>query len=295
MAFLLACEPASAWSAQGHMASGAIAYDRLAADDPSAIDQIRQLMIAHPDRARFEAALGDLVGPSRDRMLFELMARWPDEVRRTPFNHTHWHHQLRVVSGWRLMGSLRIGEADSAFRRNLQIVRDAKAEAGAKAVALCWLIHVIADMHQPLHAGHRMSGRFPTTDRAGTIAWVRRAAGEPPVNLHFFWDRAADLPGEDIASSEIIARNAEVLVKPESLPAGNGPPDAQFHAWTEESERLAATVAYQGDGLTAAARREDAPVVSAGYVADARRLAERRLGEAGIRIARVMETLFPVR
>jgi hypothetical protein len=295
IALLAWCEPALAWSAQGHMASGAVAYDRLATDDPTAIDRIRALMAAHPDRPRFDAALGELAGTARDRMLFELMARWPDDVRHTRFNHTHWHHQLRVVSGWRLLGGLRIGEAEPAFRRNLAVVRDAKADAGAKAVALCWLVHVIADMHQPLHAGHRMSGRFPTTDRAGTIAWVRRAPDQPPVNLHIFWDRAADLPGPDTDAADVIARHAERAVPPESLASGEGTPEHQFQAWTHESEGLAATVAYQGDGITAAARREDAPVVSVGYGEAARRLSERRLGEAGIRIARLMAVLFPAR
>jgi hypothetical protein len=202
---------------------------------------------------------------------------------------------LRVVSGWRLLGGLRIGEAEPAFRRNLAVVRDAKADAGSKAVALCWLLHVMADMHQPLHAGHRMSGRFPTTDRAGTIAWVRRAPDQPPINLHVFWDRAADLPGSDTDAADVIARHAESAVPPESLASSQAAPERQFHTWTQESEDLAATIAYRGDGLTAAARREGAPVVSVGYGEAARRLSERRLGEAGVRTARLMAVLFPAR
>ncbi|WP_404713492.1 S1/P1 nuclease [Sphingomonas sp. MMS24-J13] len=293
MAIVAASAPAYAWSAQGHMASGAIAFDQLAANDAAAIDAIRRLMAAHPERARFDASLADLAGPARDRMLFELMARWPDDVRRTQFDHPGWHQELRVVSGWHIFAPLQFGEAERAFRRNLAIVRDMRANPAERAVAACWLLHLIGDMHQPLHAGHRISMRFPGSDRAGTIAWVRHAADRPPVSLHVFWDRAADLPGPDTAAAATIAREAEAIVKPDAVASSDGTAEAQFHDWTVESETLAATVAYQGAGLTASARREDAPVVSAPYVVGARRLAERRLGEAGIRIARLLENLFP--
>jgi hypothetical protein len=277
------------------MASGAIAYDRLAADDPAAIDHIRQLMTAHPDRARFDVALGMLAGPARDRMLFELMARWPDDVRHTRFAHEDWHQELRIVSGWRLFAPLRFGGAEPAFQRNLDVARDMKADAGERAVALCWLFHLIADMHQPLHAGHRMTGQFLATDRAGTIAWVRRGADQRPISLHAFWDRAADLPGSDMEAAEKIARGAAAVAPSESVPRGGGSAEAQFHDWTKESEALAATVAYRGSGLEAAARQEDAPLVSARYIGEARSVSERRLGEAGIRIARLIAALFPAR
>ncbi len=138
-----------------------------------------------------------------------------------------------------------------------------------------------------------MSDRFPATDRAGTLAWVRRAANQPPVNLHFFWDRAADLPGPDIASAETIARAAEAMVSPDKVAPSEGTVEGQFHAWTMESEDLAAKVAYQGVALTASARPEDAPVLPPAYLGESRRLAEQRLGQAGIRLERLLTGLFP--
>lgn len=292
VAFFLISAPAQAWSAQGHMASGAIAFDYLAAVDPSVVDRIRGLMAAHPEKARFDAALADSTGTARDRLLFEMMARWPDDVRHTPFDHPGWHHELRVVSGWTIFGALRFGDAEPAFRRNLAIVRDEAAKPAERAVALCWLFHLVGDMHQPLHAGHRMSDRFPATDRAGTLAWVRRAADQKPVNLHFLWDRAADLPGSDVAAADTIAREAEAMVAPDAVPATQGTAERQFHIWTGESEDYAATMAYRGSGLTASAHRGDAPVVSSDYLAESRRVAEQRLAQAGIRLAKLLGTLF---
>lgn len=285
--------PVHAWSAQGHMASGAIAFDRISTEDPAVIDRVRRIMAAHPDRSRFEAALGHLAGPARDRMLFELMARWPDDVVHTRFGHPKWHYEVRVVSGWRLFGPLRFGDAEPAFNHNLAIAKDEKVSLADRAVALCWVFHIVGDMHQPLHAGHRMSGRFPATDRAGSIAWVRRAADQAPVTLHAFWDRAADLPGPLDAATDTIAREAETIVAPDSVTPTTAPPEAQFQAWMRESEKLAADIAYQGAGLTASAQQNKAPPLPPPYVREAQSLAERRLGQAGIRLARLVERILP--
>jgi hypothetical protein len=176
----------------------------------------------------------------------------------------------------------------------LAVAQDERAKPADRAIALCWLFHLVGDMHQPLHAGHRMSGSFPFTDRAGTIAWVRSSADQPPVTLHLFWDRAADLPGPAGAGAATIAREAEEdVVRADMVAPTVGAPEAQFQAWTRESEQLAAQVVYQGAGLTAAAQKENAPVLPPTYVSKARKLADRRLGEAGIRLAQLIERLFP--
>jgi hypothetical protein len=284
LAAILAAAPAGAWSNQGHMASGAIVHDLLARDDPAAVGAIRRLMAAHPDRARFDAALGDLTGAARDQRLFELIARWADDVHDTPYAHPDWHQHLRVVAGWRLFGGLRVEGAASAYARNLRILRDAKAAPADRAIALCWVVHIVGDMHQPLHAGHRMDGDFPLTDRAGSIAWVRPAAGMPAITFHQFWDRAADRAGADAEAAEALARDVEATVR-------LAPPPGDFANWEDESATLAAGVAYRG--VEAAPDRAAAPVLPRVYVDAARSLSERRLGEAGVRMARLLQGLFP--
>jgi hypothetical protein len=284
---LIAAAPAHAWSDQGHMATGAIAYDRLSASDPTAIAAIVALMADHPDRERFDSSLAGFAGAARDRRLFELIARWPDAIRPTHYNHTHWHHELRVVVGWKIFGALRLGAADHAFTRNLKIVRDTGADPGARAIALCWLFHILGDMHQPLHAGHRMSARFPLTDRAGSLGWVRRGADMPPENLHHFWDTAADRPGDAWVGADGIALAAEAGLSV-AQPAGG-----DYRDWRRESERIAATIACRGTALRASRRPADAPILSPAYVAEAGTVAEQRLGQAGERLGNLLAGLFP--
>lgn len=283
--------PAFAWRSQGHMATGLIAYDRLAARDPFAIAAIDALIAQHPDRARFDVALAGLAGAERERRLFALIARWPDDIRGTPYDHPHWHHQLRVVVGWSILRGPRFGAADHAFRRNLTLLRDPGADPAQRAIALCWLFHVTGDMHQPLHAGHRMDGRFPLTDYAGTKGWVRRIANAAPETLHHFWDTAADRAEEDVAGAEAIA--AAVEANPPAVEEEGADLVAAYRSWVKESERAAADTAYP-DIMEAEARRpEKAGLLSQDYVARARSLAERRIGQAGERLGDLLAAVFP--
>src|SRR4051794_7889449 len=110
-------EPSLCLAQSGSYGDWLIAFDRLGARRPSAIAAIEALMAQHPDHARFDSALAGLAGVERDRRLFALMARWPDDIRGTPYDHPHWHHQLRVVVGWFVLRGARFGEADHAFRR----------------------------------------------------------------------------------------------------------------------------------------------------------------------------------
>jgi hypothetical protein len=88
---------AAAWSNQGHMVTGAVAYDDLARTDPGLVAKIEAIMANHPDKARFERGLAGYSGEARTRRLFELMARWPDDIRDGPYDHPGWHYWLRLI------------------------------------------------------------------------------------------------------------------------------------------------------------------------------------------------------
>lgn len=279
--------PALAWNDQGHMATGAIAYDALSRDDPATISSIVALMRTHPDRARFDKTLGSLTGAQRDRRLFELMARWPDDIRGTSYDHPDWHYAVKIVSGWTFLNSLTFGQAIEQFDRQLAITHDARAAAGARAVALCWVFHIVGDMHQPLHAGHRASWRFPRTDRAGTIGWVRTGAGAKPVALHEFWDSAADLAGAETPAAEALALRSEQAVGSGGRPATRSA-SAWFATVVAQSRELAATRVYRDAALDESADANAGPVLSAGYQLAARQIAEKRIGEAGMGIASLL-------
>lgn len=285
---VLSPAPALAWNDQGHMATGDIAYDALSARDPKAVAAIVAIMRSHPDRAAFDSQLGGLTGKARERRLFALMARWPDDTRGSPHDRPEWHYALKVASPWRFVLPITAGEANKAFREQLAIARDLKAPRAERAIALCWIMHLVGDQHQPLHAGHWMSWTFPKTDRGGSIAYVRWAPGGPTVDMHDFWDGVPNRPGGRDAGSDALAASAEAA-HPRPATSGLGAdPYKAFQAWERESWVLAKTVAYQDGALAVGKTRAQAPVLPAGYWARARDLADLRVATAGYRLADVL-------
>jgi len=281
IAVLAVAAPARAWNDQGHIATGLIAFDSLGTD-PGSVAAIMAIMALHPDRARFDAALGPLTGTARTRRTFALMARWPDDIRGTGYDRPGWHYAVKVVSGATILEPLTFGDAIDVFAAQLEIAEDPAATPARRAVALCWVFHLVGDMHQPLHGGHRVSWRFLRSDRAGTIGWVRTAPGAKPVTFHEFWDSAADRPGDAFAAAQSIAAAGEAVSA--VVPPVQSPVTA-FASWVAASRALAASVAYRGMALAEAAEPASAPVLPAAYQADARRIAERRIGEAGRHLA----------
>jgi len=285
---VLSPTPALAWNDQGHMATGDIAYDVLSARDPQAVAAIVAIMRSHPDHAVFERQLAGLSGKARERRLFALMARWPDDTRGSPNDRPEAHYALKVVSPWRFVLPITVGDANKAFRAHLAVARDPRAARAERAVALCWVMHLVGDMHQPLHAGHWFSSKFPKSDRAGTIAYVRWLPGGATIDLHDFWDGVPNRPGSREAGSETLAAAVEAA-HPRPAGGGLGPdPDKAFVGWGRESWVLAKTVVYQDGALVTGRTRAEAPVLPVGYWARARGLAELRVATAGYRLADVL-------
>src|SRR5687767_4356906 len=57
-----------------------------------------------------------------------------------------------------------------------------------KAVALCWLFHLVGDVHQPLHTVALFTPDHPEGDRGRNLAFVRVREGGQILNMHALWD-----------------------------------------------------------------------------------------------------------
>jgi hypothetical protein len=285
---LAAATPALAWNNQGHMATGAIAYDALMRADPAVVQKVLALTAALPQRQRMDAAIAGLTGPARDRAVFEYLARWPDDIRRGPLDRPDWHYAVHIVSpGWTLI-PYTAGKARQAYDGAMATLEDPRASARDKAIAIAWVMHLAGDTQQPLHAGNRLAfPDFPKSDRAGTIGYVRTAPGAPPRSLHDAWDGAADLPGADKPAADALTAKLEQRGLPPLGPVGplRHGYDAAFRSWWRESYHLAVSVAYTGDALKEAPTPAKAPVLSQAYVDRARGLAEPRIRLGGLRAA----------
>lgn len=140
------------------------------------------------------------------------------------------------------------------------VLGDRSRQEWERAVALRFIVHFVADAHQPLHAGYRR-------DRGGNryqVQWNGRG-----TNLHAIWDTPV------LASRELGWRAYASELARMPLPVAGGTPAR----WAEESCRMT-----RDDGIYPRDHRIDAT-----YLARMRPLAERRVRDAAARLAGLID------
>lgn len=288
---------AGAWTRPGHMVTAAIAYDEIGRLRPDLLTRLAAILDAHPDRGPFQVAIDRTTGAERARRMFLECARWPDDVRLTSHDHPTWHGTLWPVVAPDAPATTRArvaargdkpsGEALQALALNYGVLSDARATPAARAEALCWVLHVTGDIHQPLHTAELFSAAYPDGDMGGGRQFVRDPLGDGPIALHWMWDDSISRSGL-AADADRKARELEAAHPRASFKTlGPFAPD-RFAVWArEESYPLAVSTAY-GAGVPTAPTEAAAPAVPDAKWQEVRRNAEARVALAGYRMADVV-------
>ena len=147
------------------------------------------------------------------------------------------------------------------------VIADKNSPIMVRRVALYYVAHLVGDMHQPLHAGRagdRGGIEIPVSYRGAT------------TNLHFFWDtNLVELETE--TEEEVAKRLTANLTEEERLKWQAGDPIQ----WTNESLVLVRSHAYN---IVPSGELSD------DYVEKARPIVRIRLAQAGLRLARLLNT-----
>ena len=280
--------PAALWDATGHRTVAAIAWEHMT---PRARTRAVELLLHGPALAGLASLRPTEGSPgARDRALFLNAATWADLVRNRDqawhvYHRATWHYadfywevengQPREVPNTG-PDSLNAAERIVALRATLA---DSSAADTTRAVALGWLLHLVGDIHQPLHCSSRVTpdDRLPRGDAGGNAFRL-----DDDRNLHAYWDRIlsdaiAPEPAEDsIAYAGRLADRIAATHPPVSPSAA----ETDVPGWAHEGLRLAQTVVYQG------VNRGVAP--SAAYQAEALQVSEGRIALAGYRLAALL-------
>ena len=171
--------PASAWNIPGHMLSAAIAYQVLQQESPQTIDKAKAVLEKHHSYAnQWQARLQDVSLVDRDMVLFMQAARWADDIRS---NDKQQHRALWHYINWPFKPdgqppSVQTREPEAvniltAMAENERVVKNDNPER--KAIALAWLLHLVDDIHQPLHTVQLFTSEYPKGDRGGNEICVR--------------------------------------------------------------------------------------------------------------------------
>ena len=304
--------PVLAWDSVGHRVSAAVAAAYL---EPGVRERLVAILREHPRFTEdFMARVPGFVDTG-DALEFDIWllgqaAFWPDIARGLPragrarYHRGNWHY---IDGTWirdaaSVQGNVYVGidpfpdiegpagaairtEADVsnvvlALDYNMRLLADPATAAGQRAVALCWVLHLVGDIHQPLHTGSLFSARLFASGDAGGNG-IDTGDG----NLHAVWDRALreqGIQGSVSAASEWLQSPDLREIEAETL---------DWTAWMRESRALLTSVVYpeavEREILAAERTGRDMREIelSANYLAEMRRLAEQRLGLAGLRIA----------
>jgi hypothetical protein len=182
-----------------------------------------------------------------------------------------------------------------ALEWNVRRLRNASVSDADKAVALAWVLHLVGDVHQPLHTCAVYSADYPAGDRGGNLFMVKYHGNV--TDLHTFWD---DVLGRYVAPKLLDQVTAKVLEENPRERFAEQLKVTGFDQWINESFEIARDVTYMGGklrGVTRAATVVDksgngVPELPEGYDTKTREVARARIALAGYRLAELLNSIF---
>jgi hypothetical protein len=182
---LLLTAPARAWWCEGHQMVALIAEKHLTPAALAAVTALLQSQPVDPTLQRF--CKNPPAGLMTDA------STWADDVKKTEQTGT-WHY-MDIPLGMKhgdlapycqpvtpsRNGAPPTGCLLSALRYNLNILHDDKESDSERAKALRYLIHLVGDLHQPLHT-------TANNDQGGNCVPIQFFADPKIANLHSVWD-----------------------------------------------------------------------------------------------------------
>jgi hypothetical protein len=290
---LLVTSSASAWHNQGHMMVAEVAWQHM-----SSGARCRAIWLLNSDK---EYARG-LQNPTRiawRKALFVNSATWPDRIKantsgfhddsvKSPnaalnvgygdkLRHKYWHFADFEVpnTGAHPVPAVNALERIKLFNHALA---DPSTPKALKAYDLVWLLHLVGDVHQPLHMADQYGAAFSRGNDAGGNGIPVDYPGYE--ELHGFWDGA---PGD--AGNSSVLRVA--IQAADSLPAAQAADAAisDVDTWGQESYDLAVHQVYVPPVIL-----QSAALVTptADYVSNAQAIAKARVALAGARLANLL-------
>lgn len=250
---------AGAWGADGHRA----------------IARIALACMSNDARQRAFAMLGG-------EQEFIAASIWADQVRKARPESAPWHYiNIPYVAGTLDLstqcqgGNCVVAKLDEFARA----IGDASLIQPIRVEALKWVIHLVGDLHQPLHVSD-------DGDRGGNTVWVR--IGGETAKLHAWWDTGLLAWFGD--SDDEMAEWATQRVTTAEVERWAG---GATREWTMEAFTVARDFVY---ARSRGSNTRSTPIVlPESYVADAEPILQQQLAKAGVRLARTLDEAFHVR
>jgi S1/P1 Nuclease len=308
---LAAPPPLRAWNRAGHQIVARIAWDTMT---PTVRERVVALLQAAPSDACLAELLPTDARPlaARRREFFLRASTWADIVRPadgdarpcTRFHRSEWHHVnffWQGVSG--ATGADQPGDRRDMRPATANVVAQlplltARAACAAprcgtttleRAIALAWILHLVGDIHQPLHTSARVTDRPEERqgDRGGNLFILDPRL--PALRLHGYWDGIVDraVPrGANESNAAYIGRLAALFMQrhPRSASVAELAP-GQYEAWAREGFETTKASVYP-----VTLKRGEVPGEQ--YRQTAFAIAQRAIARAGYRLGELLNAMF---
>lgn len=297
---IFSSESAFGWNSTGHQLVARIAWDDMSA---TTRQNVIDLLMQAPSDSCFPRFPDDgRPLEIRQREFFVLAATWPDIIRKRnaqdqrpclKYHRRDWHFVDHFWSG--ISGDSNSPPQDLPnpiapvnAQERLRLFRTSVTSnfaASERAMTLAWILHLVGDIHQPLHTSGRVTERPNETQGDGGGNAFKLG---PDLSLHSYWDGIVDRANPR-KNNESFARYLErVAGEFESANPKSSftllLPD-QFDKWVLESLGRAKNKAYP-EGL----KRNKKP--NAIYQRSAFGVAAESIAEGGYRLGALLNQLF---
>jgi S1/P1 Nuclease len=328
---LAAPQPLSAWGNSGHEAIAYVAWQQLTEPTKERVlVLLKKVPTLHEDSGDIPGFLDWVsqlplgLSPAQQNMfLFMRAATWADSIKHhglidsdTPpadittevnigfsddHSHGYWHFIDTAFASDE--ESVPATPKPNVVTQIAALRTDIASNEGEvlKAYDLVWLLHLVGDIHQPLHASVRFNGG--DGDLGGNLVKIKLPVAmqakfkcppskTTPRELHAFWD---DLPGSCPADTALpfavtYAKALPLLLSDTALPGADKVTDIDPADWASDSLAIAEKDAYAAP-IGAGLQPDDGTagyLITQTYYSQASSDARDRITLAGARLAKLL-------
>ncbi|CAG9578345.1 p1/s1_nuclease [Leishmania major strain Friedlin] len=265
------------WGCVGHMLLAEIAHRQLNDENKEKLDAMAHAFVQS--------------GPFESSPDMVQAACWADDVKRWgQYAMATWHFFATPYNPEDINITDPVATVNAVTVSRNMVTSLRRTNAPLYLLNFAWvnLVHILGDLHQPLHTISRYSSKYPHGDKGGNEVEVQ--VGKRKVNLHAVWDNICSgtpprykrpLSYTDLFALAATAdRLLETYTFPEALRTL-----VDVVAIHEESHMFAVNTSYPG--VTPGATLSDA------YLARCKRVAEARLTLGGYRLGYLLNELLP--
>jgi len=293
--------PMFGWNGLGHMTVAYAAYQQLTTKTKN---RVSALLRKNPDYGTWVKKVpAGTPAKFKRRMVFMIAATWPDQIKSEAgytddgtdngnrpdgppssqntgysdhLHHKYWHFvDTPLTQDGTALPAIPVPNAQERIALFRGVLASTDPDP-LKSYDLTWLLHLVGDVHQPLHSATRVSSTQPDGDAGGNLVKICNPGCSS--ELHAFWDDILGTSSDPNAAVTV----GQGLPTPDATSAGKS--DAAD--WVTESFEDAKSAVYAAP----IAAGLGPFTITTPYKNAARTLAKKRVALAGARLANMLNS-----